>query len=505
MAMFGSDYETKVTLEDGGTPIEEIPFRALLLGNWSGGNNFDSTDLRQRRPIEIDRDNFDDLMRKLRVEISLDLQSDGENILRLRFVELDDFHPDRIFEQVGLFSNLRETRRRLMNPNTFNQAAREVRDWIGGTTEETGQIESQTAREAAPSADNLLDQILSNADYAAVQTETKRQPKNELDALLGKLVAPYLVRTDEAEQSKLVAAVDEATSELMRQILHHPQFQALEAAWRGAFQVVSRAETNSELKLYLLDAAKDELTADLKAVGNLTQSSFYQWLNREQDESWAIVCGNYVFEPNVDDVATLMRIAQIAANFDAPFVAQAGAKILGIESLAETPDPDDWNLREETAEAKLWGMVRALPESVYLGLAIPRFLARMPYGEKSEPTETFTFEEFSGSPAHENYLWANPSFLCASLIAQTFSSYGWEMRLGAFQDIEDLPLHVYKENGETRIKSPAEINMTQRAAETILEQGLMPLISFRDTHRGRLARFQSIASPPSGLQGKWTK
>jgi type VI secretion system protein ImpC len=129
----------------------------------------------------------------------------------------------------------------------------------------------------------------------------------------------------------------------------------------------------------------------------------------------------------------------------------------------------------------------------------------VPYGEKSEPTENFSFEELdAASPAHKDYLWANPAFLCAMLLAQLFRESGWDMTPGTARDIDDLPMHMYRTAGETKITPGAEVVMTLAAAEKILEQGLMPLISYRDSDRVRLARFQSISAPPKSLDGKWT-
>lgn len=523
MSIFTDDNETSATLEAGGNVLpDEMPFKLLLFGDWSGRNSLPYStgkNLRERHPVFIDRDNFEDVMRKLDVSLSFDLQEGGEP-LQLRFEELDDFHPDKIFHQVSLFADLRDTRKRLMNPQTFNSAAKDVREWLGGEEAKPEELPkedllSEIADNFEPQkdsgSDDLLGQILSQSNKAPeerkpVQTAAAR----ELSSLLGELVRPFLVHTDEAEQAKLVSAVDQASGELMRKILHHPQFQALESAWRGAYMVVSQTETDSNLKIYLFDATKDELADDLKSAGNLTESAFYKLLSEKTrgsyvDESWAAVCADYVFNPDVDDTAALMRIAQIAADSETPFIAAASPKIFGIESLAETPDSRDWQISENTSEGKLWAMLRAMPEAEYVGLALPRMLIRMPYGAKSDPTENFSFEELNEfAPEHEFYLWANPAFACALLLAQSFSANGWEMDQRFSQDVENLPLHMYKINGETKSKPCAETEMTQSAAERILEEGFMPLISYRDHDLVKLGRFQSIASSEKGLQGKWS-
>jgi type VI secretion system protein ImpC len=519
MPIFTDDNETKVKLETGGNALpDEMPFRLLFIGDWSGrASRTDSleADLRGRKPLVIDRDNYEEVMRRLKVELALDLESDGRDVLQLRFTELDDFHPDRIFHQVPLFASLRDTRKRLMNSDTFNSTAREVREWLGETAQNqpveaeslTSQILENRPAESAGTG-SFLDQILSESGASHEnRSKAPATASRELNKLLGDLVRPFLVQTDEAEQSKLVAAVDSATGELMRKILHHPQFQALESAWRGVYLLVSRIETDADLKLYLLDATKDELKSDLKSVGNLSESAFYKLLNEETpgnyvDESWAAVFADFAFNPDVDDVAALMRVAEACADSDTPFIAQASAKILGVESLADAPDPREWRFSEVDSAEKLWTMLRDLPEAAYLGLTIPRLMLRMPYGEKNDPTENFSFEELDAAPVHNQYLWANSIFACAVLLAESFRSGGWEMERFA-QDLENLPVHIYKEAGETKIKPGAELVMTQNAAEKIMEHGLMPLISFKDSDRVRLARLQSISSNSSTLRGKW--
>jgi type VI secretion system protein ImpC len=128
---------------------------------------------------------------------------------------------------------------------------------------------------------------------------------------------------------------------------------------------------------------------------------------------------------------------------------------------------------------------------------------RLPYGADTDPLEHFDFEEMTHDQKHKDYLWGNPCFAGACLLGQAFSAYGWDMRPGAVQDVSGLPLHVYQETGETRIKPCAEVVLTERAAEIILDKGFMLLLSFRDQDMIRLIRFQSLALPPMLLAGRW--
>lgn len=497
MSIFSEDLETKFTMETSATPIpDDAPFLMLLMGDWSGQRS----DF--KRPIFIDRDNFEDVMRKLNVGLTLDLQGNGEELVHLKFEEIDDFHPDKIFHQVPLFNDLRGTRQRLKNENTFETAAREVRSWL---VEDAPKVEPVESATPPPSSGNLLDDILSGGGTSV----PKPQPtaSSELNSFLSQLVAPFLVKTDINEQTKLVAAVDSASGELMRKILHHPEFQALEAAWRGAYLVISRVETDTNLKFYLLDVTKDNLSADLKSVKNLNDSSFGGVLSNRvsslKDESWAAVCANYSFKSNVDDVATLMRIAEISKNANTPFIAQADTQLIGLTSLMEFSDTRTLSLSANTADGKLWNMLRDLDEASHIGLTVPRLMARLPYGKFSDPTENFVFEELSGENRHEQYCWMNSSFGCGLLLAQSFSANGWEMGENLLDEIERLPMYIYQSDSETFVKPGAEVVLTLTAATQILDEGLMLFISYRDSDKIRLSRFQSISSSSSRLQGKW--
>ena len=319
---------------------------------------------------------------------------------------------------------------------------------------------------------------------------------------------PHLVSVDESEQSKLIGVIDDATGDLMRKILHNHQFQALEAAWRGLYLMVRRMETDTNLSIHLLDATKDELTDSLKSAGSLSETQLYRILITDALETpgadpWALILGDYGFAPNVDDIATLVRISKLAADTGAPFVSHMRPDVVGVKSLEGNTDPKSWKISTDTDTGKLWAALRSMPESEYLGLTIPRFLARLPYGADTEPLESFSFEEFPDAPNHDNYLWSNSSFVCGLLLAQSFSEYGWEMGRALKQDIEGLPIHVHKQDGETVYKPCAEVQLTDIGCEKLMEHGLMPLVSYKNADRAKLARFQSITDPVEKLKARW--
>ena len=499
-----TDYQTKVTLETEMSPLadDDLPFKLLFLGDWRGRRQSLVVDAPKSRPIEIDRDNFDSVMRKYNVGLDLAFE-DGGNNLSLEFTELDDFHPDKIFQQVPLFSDLREIRRKLSNAATYNEAAREVRSWIkSDKNSDEAASKPEVSVGSGISTDNLLDQILGQTDSESTAPQKPNATSSELSAFVGKLVKPYLIQTDTEEQANLLLAVDEITTDLMRKILHHPQFQALESAWRGVYLLVRKIETDSNLKIYLFDISKSELSDSLRSADDLTENQIYRLFN-DAEYSWALAGGNYDFNLNVDDAAALIRLAKIGYNANIPFVSHIQPEMFGLPSFDDFPSSHKLHFFEDSTEVKLWNVLRSLPEATHLGLLMPRFLARLPYGAKTEPAETFYFEEFTAEVKHEQYLWANPAFICAILLAQSFNQSGWNLAGNLIQNFEGLPLYFYEEESETKSKSCTEIIMTQSNAELMIEKGLMPLISFRDTDRVRVGRFQSITFSESMLSGKW--
>ena len=495
MPISSEDLETAVTLESSRTGIvEEPPFRILVVGDWSGSG--EKRDLDERKPIEIDRDEFDDVFAKLGVAVELDFP-DG-TIIPLEFSELDDLHPDAIFRKVPMFSELRELRKRLKDENSFYSAAREVRDRFNIRREpESAPVEAET-----PPAEDLLGAILSKPSGGA--PAPKPRTSSDLGNLISDLVRPHLVSVDENEQAGMLRAVDEATSGLMRTILHHRKFQELEASWRGLYFLVRRTETSTDLKIYLLNVSIEELADNLKAASNLDETILYRHLIKDAYDAdpWAVVLGNYAFMPNVDDVATLMRISKISATANAPFISHMRPEVVGVHSLAEKSNVRDWDLSGESDAGKLWSALCGQTDSQYLGMAIPRFLGRLPYGSDTEPLETFSFEEFDGTPVHDQYVWSNTAFIAAQLLAESYSAYGWEMGRALKQDVEGLPMHIYKEETETVFKPCGEVLLTEDACNKLMEHGLMPLVSYKNTDRVRLARFQSIAD--TALKGMWS-
>jgi len=484
-------------------PEAETPFRILVLGDFSGRASrgaFEPTRLAARKPIHVDRDNFDQVMAKLGVVVRLVMAGAEAPSIDLKFAELDDFHPDRIVQQVEMFEALYGLRRRLENPATFAKAAQEVRSWM--KVEAPAPPDTPAPESANLSPADMLDQLVGTAP-----TEGVGRSRDEVDwnAFLAKVVQPHLEPRADPQQADLIALVDDVTSGQMRSLLHHPALRAVEAAWRGLYFLVRRLDTDVNLRLYLLDVSKAELTADLGAGEDLSASGTYKLLVEQTvgmagAVPWAVVAGDYTFSQRPADVQLLGRLAKLGSRAGAPFLAGASPSLLGCSSLAVTPDPKDWS---EPADLEAWETLRQLPEAAFLGLALPRLLLRLPYGKDTSPLEQFAFEELPEKAPHEAYLWGNPAFACVYLLAEAFSRRGWEMYPGLVQEIDNLPLHVRRGDDEEVAQPCAEVGLIDRAVAAIFNRGLMPLRSVQNRDVVYVPQFQSVAQPAKPLAGRW--
>ncbi|HWR51597.1 MAG TPA: type VI secretion system contractile sheath large subunit [Bryobacteraceae bacterium] len=454
-------------------PEPETPFRIAVLGDFSGRANrrVRETGLAARKILRIDRDNFDQVLAKMRPELCL------PGAGAIRFSELEDFHPDRLYERLDVFRNVT-----------------------------AGELPELAEPEPAPGSTEARRHVSLDDLLNSPEEPPAARAKDDFSRFVENLVAPHLEPKSDPREANAQAAKDTACGALMRGILHHRDFQALEAAWQGVFFLVRRIETGPELQIFLIDASKEELAADLLPAEDLQDTQAWELLVESTvgtpgAQPWSVLAGNYTFDSSLDDADLLARMAMLASAAGAPFLAGASPRILGAESLAAQPRPENW--KPDPDCSRIWAHVRALPEASWVGLTLPRLLLRMPFGEHSSPIEQFRFEEFTGVPTHEQYLWGNGTWASVCLIGQAFAEAGWRMRPGITLELDDIAAHLYHDDGETKLKPCAEILLTEHAADTMSDLGLMALASLKGRDVVRLVRFQSIAEPASALSGRW--
>jgi type VI secretion system protein ImpC len=493
------------------TALDETPFRIALVGDWSGRASRSlvaaGPELKSRRFLIVDRDNLDQVMSKLSVQLHLPVTADDSLSVTADFNQLDDFHPDRMIERLDIHDRLRSVRSRLMDPATFAETAREIREWSNTTPMSQETVAQQESNDPEPASDHgrLLEQILEAGTRDAPNlARASDNISTEIRELVQQAIKPHLLPDDDSEREKLLAIVDEAMGRQLRALMHNPNFLALEASWQALRFLTRKLETGSKLKLLLLDMSRQEFEADLLGVDNIASTALYKlFVEQSPADPWAIICGNYDFGLTATDAKILERVSLLAQATGAPFIAAAKSTLIGCDSLAARPDPDDWRVEADVEIEASWNALKQLSSARYLGLALPRFLIRLPYGKDTDPIEEFDFDEFPTDTVldHEAYVWANPAFAIVYLLAKAFARNSWSMQPGEFAEMEGLPLHVYHQENESHIKACAETTLTIRAVQKLIGHGLMPLISMKDTDAVRLGLVQSIAG--TKLAGRW--
>ncbi len=466
-------------------------FRLAVLGDFSGRANAGLLEtgaaLARRKPIAVDVDNLDDVLARMKLNLSLALGEGGETVA-VPVASLDDFHPDQLVENVELFGSLLQLRRDLSSKTGFTRASKEVLSWSG---EEALPPPPPAARGAMVATDLRL------TDFARL-TGHKAAPAAEasVEDLVRRLVGPFVEAGRDAQADKLVARVDAALSAAMRRVLHHPDFQAAEGLWRGVDLLVRRIETGARMQIVLYDVSAEELCADLAASDVLEESGLFGLLveqpslDADQGVPSAVV-GLYGFELSPPHADLLGRLAQVCAAGQVPFVSSIDPDAL------QTPMHEQNPLIRQA-----WEALTALPAAAYVGLATPRFLLRMPYGKKSDPIDAFAFEEFTREAGLSGMLWGNPGLAVGLLLAQAWVKAGAKMVPGAVSVIGDMPYYVYTAPDGDPVALPCTERLYgERQTAAALRYHVMPVVSLRGRPEVRLAGAASLAGTP--IAGPW--
>lgn len=295
-------------------------------------------------------------------------------------------------------------------------------------------------------------------------------------------------RIDKTLIDQYIARLDAAMSEQLDLIMHHPQFQELESAWRALKFLVDRSDPRANVKVELLDVSKQDLLEDFEDVPDVTQSGLYNHLYvQEYDtpggEPVSTVVSNYEFDCSAPDITLLSEISRVAAAAHCPFLASVGAKFFGKDSVEELPKIQDLSAYMDKAEYTRWRSFRETEDARYVGLLLPRFLLRMPYGE-SNPVRSFNYQENVNGETHNKYLWGNAAFAFAANIARSFKDHGWAVNIRgpeAGGKVENLPLHHYDIGRGVQAKIPTEILISETKELEFAEQGFIPLSYYKNS------------------------
>jgi type VI secretion system protein ImpC len=358
-------------------------------------------------------------------------------------------------------------------------------------TLDSGDFASLLQKEFKPKTDEAKE---------AVQSAVRALAEQALSQT--KLISGDVVKSIES----IIAELDTKLSEQINLIMHTPDFQKLEGAWRGLHYLVNNTETDEMLKIRVLNISKQDLGKTLKRYKGTSwdQSPLFKSIYEAEygqfgGEPFGCLVGDYYFDHGPPDVELLSEMAKVSAAAHCPFIAGASPTAMQMGSWQELANPRDLTKIFTTPEYAAWRSLRESEDSRYIGLAMPRFLARLPYGAKTDPVEEFNFEEDTAAADHSKYTWANSAYAMATNITRSFKLYGWCSRIRGIESggaVEGLPVHTFPtDDGGVDMKCPTEIAISDRREAELAKNGFMPLVHRKNSDFAAFIGAQSLQKP----------
>jgi type VI secretion system protein ImpC len=316
------------------------------------------------------------------------------------------------------------------------------------------------------------------------------------------LISTDALRTIES----IIAEIDKKLTEQVNLILHHEDFQALESAWRGLHYLVNNTETDEMLKIRVMNISKKEMSKTLRKFKGTAwdQSPIFKKIYEEEfgqfgGEPYGCLVADYYFDHSPPDVELLGEMSKIAAAAHAPLITAAKPTLFQMDSWSELANPRDLTKIFQTPEYAAWRSLRDSEDARYVGLTMPRFLGRLPYGAKTDPVEEFDFEEDTEGAGSNKYLWVNAAYAMAVNINRSFKEYGWCSRIRGIESggaVENLPSHTFPtDDGGVDMKCPTEIAISDRREAELAKNGMMPLIHRKNSDLAAFIGAQSLQKP----------
>jgi type VI secretion system protein ImpC len=350
---------------------------------------------------------------------------------------------------------------------------------------------------------SILDEIV-NATKLKPSDEAYTVTRKGVEALIAQLLEPGRVvpKISKAVVDDMIAEIDKKLSLQLDAILHHLDFQKLESAWRSLKYLVDKTDFRENNKIEIINVSKEDLLGDFEDAPEITKSGLYKTVYTAEygqfgGKPYAAMIGNYEFGAGPQDIKLLQYLGSAAAMSHAPFIGSAAPEMFGLEDFNRLPQLKDLKSIFEGPQYTKWQSFRESEDSRYVGLALPRFLLRLPYGPDTEPIKAFNYEE-DVSEKHSNYVWGNAAFTFASRLTESFAKYRWCANIigprggGA---VEDLPLHQYEAMGAVQTKIPTEVLISERREFELAEEGFIGLTMRKGSDNAAFFSANSVQKP----------
>ena len=368
---------------------------------------------------------------------------------------------------------------------------------------EEQQVSTTPESAGAAGEPSLLDQLIESA-HIKPGDESYSIARQGIQAFVSQLLEPQraVERVTAATVDDMIAELDRKLCAQVDAILHNDDFQRLESAWRSLKFLVDRTNFRENVKIQLMSVSKSKLQDDFEDAPEITKSGLYKTLYTAEygqfgGQPFGAVIANYEFSPASPDIKLLQSVASVSAMGHAPFIAAAGAGFFGVDSFEQLPNLKDLSSIFEGPQYTKWNSFRESEDARYVGLTLPHFLLRLPYGAETIPVKKFNYKE-NVSAGSKDFLWGNAAFAFATRLTDSFADYRWCANVIGPQGggtVGDLPIYTYESMGETQTKIPAEVLISERREFELAEQGFIALTMRKNSDNAAFFSANSAQKP----------
>src|SRR5215207_2089689 len=201
---------------------------------------------------------------------------------------------------------------------------------------ETGAQPAAGALSGDAATSNLLEQIVDQGRFGTDQAQRERGRDLVRNFVSEVLEGAITVRPDtESMLNARIAEIDRLLSLQLNAVMHHPEFQRLEATWRGLKYLLNQTETSTMLKIKVLNVKKNDLLKDLQKTPEFDQSALFKKVYEEEfgvfgGAPFGALLGDYEFGRGGQDIELLEKISQVAAAAHAPFITSASPEMFNL-------------------------------------------------------------------------------------------------------------------------------------------------------------------------------
>ncbi|WP_036021528.1 type VI secretion system contractile sheath large subunit [Paraburkholderia mimosarum] len=368
--------------------------------------------------------------------------------------------------------------------------------------EEQKQQEQGFAEQGAAGG-SLLDELIESARIKPGD-DAYSITRHGIQAFISQLLEPQqaVERITQATVDSMIADLDQKLCAQVDAILHHGDFQKIESAWRSLKFLVERTNFRENVKIQVLSVSKGKLLDDFQDAADITNSGLYKNLYTAEygqfgGQPVGAIVANYEFGPGTQDVKLLKYAASVSAMSHAPFIAAAGPQFFGVDTYDPLPNLKDLSSIFEGPQFVKWNAFRESEDARYVGLTLPHFLLRVPYGADTVPAQKFNYkEEVSGG--NGQFLWGNAAFAFASRLTSSFADYRWCANVIGPQGggtVGELPVYTYESMGELQNKIPTEVLISERREFELAEQGFIALTMRKNSDNAAFFSANSAQKP----------